>query len=340
VEHIDNEESKVEGQPVENVFEDSPAEMKDESPQEATASAPNPVVSHVEHEGSDSTPTITQTVSNEEPATVPETSNISEEKPDHDFEVIDPVSSTSSFVSEGMTVSMEQEQSPFDDFESAFSGSMSEAKVVPGSSNNDFEAPFDTSFEEDFNPTFEQPQPASLSAHTEAMDSPTDAAAFADSFTFDNNAFDSAFGSVPSANQSDMESAFSVDTPKPVSPPDTAQNTQYLPGFSAFAPALEASSIDSPGSRSPSIPKAPSAQETIPPPSTEAPSKPVVQNTNSSPPTATSALTSSSVRSPQVSEPQGLQELLNMGFSREQGIDALRRYDNDLEKATNFLLDF
>ncbi|KAH8554905.1 hypothetical protein BGW37DRAFT_451581 [Umbelopsis sp. PMI_123] len=36
----------------------------------------------------------------------------------------------------------------------------------------------------------------------------------------------------------------------------------------------------------------------------------------------------------------GLQELLNMGFSREQAIDALRRYDNDLEKATNFLLDF
>lgn len=340
VEHVDNEESKVEDQPVENVFEESPAEMKDESPQEVTTSAPNPVVSHVEHEGPDSTPTIAQTALNEEPATVPESSNISEEKPDHDFEVIDPVSSTSSFVSEGMTVSMEQEQSPFDDFESAFSGSMSEAKVIPGSSNNDFEAPFDTSFEEDFNPTFEQPQPASSSAHTEAKDSPTDAAAFADSFNFDNNAFDSAFGSVPSANQTDMESAFSEDSPKPVSPSDAAQNTQYLPGFSGFAPALEASSIDSPGSRSPSTPKAPSAQETFPPPSTEAPSKPVVQNTNSSPATATSALTPSSVRSPQLSEPQGLQELLNMGFSREQGIDALRRYDNDLEKATNFLLDF
>lgn len=343
VEHVDNEESKVEDRPVGNVLEENPVEVKDELPQEVTASAPNSGVSHVDHverEGLDSTPTIPQSALKEEQATVPESSNISEEKPDHDFEVIDPVSSTSSFVSEGMTVSMEQEQSPFDDFESAFSGSMSEAKVVPGSSNNDFEAPFDTSFEEDFNPTFEQPQTTSLSAHNEAKDSQSDATAFAGSFSFDNNAFDSAFGSVPSANQTDMESAFNVDSPKPVSPADAAQNTQYLPGFSTFAPALEASSIDSPGARSPSIPKAPSVQETVPPPSTEAPSQPVVQNTTCSPATATSALTSSSVRSPQLSEPQGLQELLNMGFSREQGIDALRRYDNDLEKATNFLLDF
>jgi Cytoskeletal-regulatory complex EF hand/UBA/TS-N domain len=340
VEHSSNEESKVENQPVENVFEESSAVVTDESPEEAVALANTTAASHVEHEDPDLTPTIAQPTLNEEPASVPEASNAPEDKPDHDFEVIDPVSSTSSFVSEGMTVSMEQEQSPFDDFESAFSGSMSEAKVIPGSSANDFEAPFDASFEEDFNPTFEQPpQNASLPAHTEAKGGPTDAAAFADSFNFDNNAFDSAFGSGSSAHQTDMESPFSVDSPKPASTPDAAQNTQYLhSGFSTFAPALEASSVESPGSRSPSASQAASAQETIPPPYTEAPSKPVVQNTDSNP--APSALTPSSVRSPQLTEPQGLQELLNMGFSREQAVDALRRYDNDLEKATNFLLDF
>ncbi|KAI8581454.1 hypothetical protein K450DRAFT_233170 [Umbelopsis ramanniana AG] len=336
VEHTtNNEESKEEDQSVDNAFEESSAVVKDESPHEEVALANNPAASHVEHEDPDLTLTIAQPTLNEEP--VPESSATPEDKPDHDFEVIDPVSSTSSFVSEGMTVSMEQEQSPFDDFESAFSGSMSEARVIPGSSANDFEAPFDASFEEDFNPTFEQPsQKASLPAPTATKDNPTDAAAFADSFSFDNNAFDSAFGS--SAHQTDMESPFNVDTPKPASLSDAAQNTQYLhSGFSAFAPALEASSIESPGSSSPSVPQATPAQENIAPPSAEPSSKPVVQNTNSNPATA---VTPSSVRSPQLSEPQGLQELLNMGFSREQAVDALRRYDNDLEKATNFLLDF
>ncbi|KAG2189309.1 hypothetical protein INT44_004451 [Umbelopsis vinacea] len=342
VEHTTNEESKAEDQPVENVFEESSAVVTDESPQEDVALASSAAASHVEHEDPELTPTIAQPTLNEEPASsVPESSVAHEDKqPDHDFEVIDPVSSTSSFVSEGMTVSMEQEQSPFDDFESAFSGSMSEAKVIPGSSANDFEAPFDASFEEDFNPTFEQPpQKSSLPAPTEAKDSPTDAAAFADSFNFDNNAFDSAFGTGSSTHQDDVESPFNVESPKSAS--DAAQNTQYLhSGFSAFAPTLEASSVDSPGSRSPSVSQAAPSQEYFTPPSTEPSSKPVVQNTNSSLATAPSVGTPSSVRSPQLSEPQGLQELLNMGFSREQAVDALRRYDNDLEKATNFLLDF
>jgi epidermal growth factor receptor substrate 15 len=34
-----------------------------------------------------------------------------------------------------------------------------------------------------------------------------------------------------------------------------------------------------------------------------------------------------------------IKQLIGMGFSRSQAVDALRRYDNDLEKATNFLLD-
>jgi uncharacterized UBP type Zn finger protein len=35
-----------------------------------------------------------------------------------------------------------------------------------------------------------------------------------------------------------------------------------------------------------------------------------------------------------------IQELINMGFTREQAQNALEKNDNDISKATNFLLDF
>ncbi|GAB5586390.1 hypothetical protein Unana1_01290 [Umbelopsis nana] len=265
-----------------------------------------------------------------------------EEKPDHDFEVIDPVSSTSSFVSDGMTVSMEQEQSPFDDFESAFSGSMSEAKVIPTSSNAEFEAPFDTSFEDEFNPNFDQPQNISSSS---ADDASSAAVAFADSFNFDNSAFDSALAQNSSTTGgTDLNSAFHVDSPQPES--TTAQPGQDSPylhsGFSSFATALEGTDTP-PSTTAPSaVPR--TSGETFPPSPTAVAATPDSQHSplapNSNPTSVpTESAASHHARSPALSEPSGLQELLNMGFSREQAVDALRRYDNDLEKATNFLLD-
>lgn len=35
-----------------------------------------------------------------------------------------------------------------------------------------------------------------------------------------------------------------------------------------------------------------------------------------------------------------IQELIDMGFTREQAQNALEKNDNDISKATNFLLDF
>ncbi|CAG8593283.1 7553_t:CDS:2 [Ambispora leptoticha] len=47
-----------------------------------------------------------------------------------------------------------------------------------------------------------------------------------------------------------------------------------------------------------------------------------------------------STASPEINkDSEVLKQLVNMGFSREQAIDALEKYDNDLVKATNYLLD-
>ncbi|CAG8482926.1 1546_t:CDS:2 [Ambispora gerdemannii] len=64
---------------------------------------------------------------------------------------------------------------------------------------------------------------------------------------------------------------------------------------------------------------------------------PIITNTNSN--------SNSSLANPEKlfhennENPEALKQLVNMGFSREQAIDALKKYDNDLVKATNYLLD-
>jgi hypothetical protein len=340
-EHVINEESPVEHQPVEG-DDTAHATLSEIAPAatstlyQPTAETQQPDVHSQEHV---------------EPLPDQSAKSTVEEKPDHDFEVIDPVSSTSSFVSDGMTVSMEQEQeqeeeqSPFDDFESAFSGNMSEAKVIPANSNTEFEAPFDAAFEDEFNPTFDHPQ-NTVSSTAAASQSPSEAAAFADSFNFENSAFENALSTSPTTTtQTDLDSAFHLDVPEDTSLPKSGDESPYLhSGFSSFASALEGSSVTPTDRGTPSAAESSPFEETHPPSSTIDPADDLqhshpAANPNPTPAQIETTPIQPAAHSPAISEPHGLHELLNMGFSREQAVDALRRYDNDLEKATNFLLD-
>jgi hypothetical protein len=60
------------------------------------------------------------------------------------------------------------------------------------------------------------------------------------------------------------------------------------------------------------------------------------------PPAATAAATASTTTATQENDATNglIQELIDMGFSREQAQNALEKNDNDISKATNFLLDF
>jgi epidermal growth factor receptor substrate 15 len=193
--------------------------------------------------------------------------------------------------------------SGFDDFDEAFNGKLGEAQVAPASGAKDFDQAFSTTFD-DFDESFDKPHQA---------DEPTTGNGIGkskfDAFDFSDFEEKLGVGSSSGNVQDDLDSLF---RPSNISAEQNTTNpsTQALSFDDAFG------SFDAPPSKPTN--NAPAAQKA----ST----------------TSAAAETSASLQV-QPDDKEEIKQLVGMGFSRAQAVDALRRYDNDLEKATNFLLD-
>ncbi|KAH8555774.1 hypothetical protein BGW37DRAFT_418319 [Umbelopsis sp. PMI_123] len=193
--------------------------------------------------------------------------------------------------------------SGFDDFDEAFNGKLGEAQVAPASGAKDFDQAFSTTFD-DFDDSFDKPHQA---------DEPTTGNGIGkskfDAFDFSDFEEKLGVGSSSGNVQDDLDSLF---RPSNISAEQNTTNpsTQALSFDDAFG------SFDAP-------------------PSTPTNNAPAAQKAST---TSAAAETSASLPV-QPDDKEEIKQLVGMGFSRAQAVDALRRYDNDLEKATNFLLD-
>lgn len=240
-----------------------------------------------------------------------------------------------------------QENSDEDDFEAAFSGNLPEAKMVTKENDDEDDfADFDDAFSAfDATPkaaNAQQPQqtqavsavpasPAPASAATNdnwaasfgGFNFPSEdnlskqpaAAAAATNATINDDDWDSIFGSVAMAPTTSINqtspSAPATTTTTTTATTDT-QNNGFDDAFSSFG--------DDFGKQSPVV--------------TSSKGKQPANASTASPATATkSPIHSIGIVGDKI------EELVKMGFNEQEAKDALNRYDQDLEKASNFLLD-
>jgi epidermal growth factor receptor substrate 15 len=192
-------------------------------------------------------------------------------------------------------------QSGFDDFDEAFSAKLNVAQTVSPSATKDFDNTFNSAYVE-FDGSFDKPHDADKSAGKSQF------------ATFDFSDFESQLGATSATTSGnvhdDLDSIFGTATTV------TGQNN-VQPSTQSFSFDDAFGSFDAPAA--PSVNNA----QTTP-------------NASSSKPAAAGSNDDDKLRADDKLE---IQQLVGMGFSRSQAVDALRRYDNNLEKATNFLLD-
>ncbi|KAI7893017.1 uncharacterized protein EV154DRAFT_440444 [Mucor mucedo] len=220
----------------------------------------------------------------------------------------------------------EQDDSEEDDFEAAFSGKLPEAKIVTKTSDDDDEfADFDDAFS-----SFDTVKPAAPAAPTtaQAETSATKSAAPAvdnwpSNFGGFNFASDDNLASKPSptaaaaaaptaTKDDDWDSIFGTASSTPTAKAPVAETTSdgFDDAFSSFGDDFGKQSVVS----------TPTTAKVSVPVKTTQPQK------------------SMSVGSIGIVGDK-IEELVKIGFNEKEAKDALNRYDQDLEKATNFLLD-
>ncbi|KAL9543435.1 hypothetical protein MBANPS3_008119 [Mucor bainieri] len=256
-----------------------------------------------------------------------------------------------------MSATQQQQQTPTqiqensdeeDDFEAAFSGNLPEAKVVTKANDDEDDfADFDDAFSAfDTKPnaasTTQQQQtssaaPASASASAATSDNwassfggfnfsstdnvsqkPAAATAAANTTTTVNDDdWDSIFGSVATAPTTANDQA----SPSAATTTAAATNTQnngFDDAFSSFG--------DDFGKQSPVVTSSSTSKGKQP------------ANAAPASPSPATTVTKSPIHSIGIVGDK-IEELVKMGFNEQEAKDALNRYDQDLEKASNFLLD-
>lgn len=219
-----------------------------------------------------------------------------------------------------------------DDFEAAFSGKLPEAKIVTKATNDDDDfADFDDAFS-----AFD-PKPVVGSRTTEAfVASPAISKAATASVTPTPNAstddWSSNFGGFDFANKTTSAPAAAVVPESTTASKDedwdsifgTASNSPAPPSTNNHAETTNTTSDgfdDAFSSFGDDFGKQP-IQTSKP--------KPVTTTTNTTTPSKQSSIGIVGDK---------IEELVKIGFNEQEAKDALNRYDQDLEKATNFLLD-
>ncbi|RUS19210.1 hypothetical protein BC937DRAFT_87831 [Endogone sp. FLAS-F59071] len=266
--------------------------------------------------------------------------------------------SPSDFFATSLSTASAPPKSNFDDFETAFSGTLSDVKVV-SVPPSDFDTAFDPNFDIDidFNPTFEAPVPA-VSRSTSSTTSP-----FASSGTpFTSSPFAPAPTSSSSATlskpalgrfdfsdfetaavhivPSDLDSIFGTQTSTSTAP--QAGNRMsfgnafgFEDSFGATSSTSASSAIVNPfGIASPAV-----APASPPPTYMSKPSSPVESASAIPAPVPSAPPAAAPVAPTGADDTEQVKELLDMGFAREKIVNALERYNYDFEKALNFLAD-
>ncbi|CAG8598233.1 9203_t:CDS:2, partial [Dentiscutata heterogama] len=218
-----------------------------------------------------------------------------------------------------------------DDFDAVFAD-LTDAKVTKTPPIN-FDADFDTDFKEDFNPTFDAPithsKPASNTSSSGNNLGVTPSISSTKNSSTDFDKFDKRFGSFDpfSSNASSttsnatkpnlVEAAFGGITGEPQK--STNSSIGFDDAFEEFFKSPSApSSKTEPSSLDLKSTTANDSKTSIPSES----SQPKVQSMDDND-----------------DDVEQVKQLRAMGFSREKSIDALGRYDYDIEKASNFLLE-
>ncbi|CAO3614590.1 unnamed protein product [Mucor hiemalis] len=201
-----------------------------------------------------------------------------------------------------------------DDFDAAFSGKLPEAKIVTKATDDDF-ADFDDAFGSfDTKPI----SSTEATAHIPASTPVSATGNWASSFGGFNFPTDEAATSKPDATPAtqaaddDWDSIFGTTATAPA--PQTVSNA--APKSDGFDDAFSSFGDDF--------------------------GKQPIQNTNNNKPAAVQSTPGSAPKSNIGSigiVGDKIEELVKIGFNEQEAKDALNRYDQDLEKATNFLLD-
>lgn len=205
-----------------------------------------------------------------------------------------------------------------DDFEAAFSGKLPEAKIVTKANDDEF-ADFDDAFS-----SFDAPKATTTTTATTTTAPASNTTNWASSFGgFSFPSPDATVGTSPTttttttkpaATDDDWDSIFGTGAPSSLNAAPTATtaaNDGFDDAFSSFGDDFG---------------KQPIVQKPTPAP---APAPAVT----TSPPVAKSKIGSIGIVGDKI------EELVKIGFNEQEAKDALNRYDQDLEKATNFLLD-
>ncbi|KAI8638865.1 hypothetical protein BD408DRAFT_422384 [Parasitella parasitica] len=225
------------------------------------------------------------------------------------------------------TPSQIEENSDEDDFEVAFSGKLSEAKVVSKGVDKDEFADFDDAFSAfDIKPA-QQPKatadvPASVSATNDNW-----ASSFGGGFSFsgkDDLSKNPALTTTETAADEDWDSIFGSAAPPTASVNQASSAATSTVNSNGFDDAFSSFGGDF-GKQSPVVPS-PTSNSKGKQPANESASPPV------------NAATARPVHSIGIVGDK-IEELVKMGFAEQEAKDALNRYDQDLEKASNFLLD-
>ena len=252
---------------------------------------------------------------------------------------------------------IEEKSDEEDDFEAAFSGNLPEAKVIAKENDEDDFADFDDAFS-----AFDA-KPTAVSAQTSAANnvpsSPSSAAAasaaaasndnWASSFggfnfpsednlskpptaaaaaaapvanaTSNDDDWDSIFGStaIPSTSNTQASPAIASNTATTAN--TTTSNNGFDDAFSSFG--------DDFGKQSPAVASSFTNNKGKQPTNASVSPQPAATSTTTTKP---------SIHSIGIVGDK-IEDLVKMGFAEQEAKDALNRYDQDLEKASNFLLD-
>ncbi|KAG2180889.1 hypothetical protein INT43_008469 [Umbelopsis isabellina] len=199
-------------------------------------------------------------------------------------------------------------QANFDDFEKAFTGNMDAAQEATPAGANAFDSAFDTSYAE-FDETFDKPHQADKpSSNSDKGKSKFGA--------FDFSDFESELGATTGTagnGQNDLDSIFGATAGSGNNNNNAASTAEQFSFDDAFGSFKE------------------------PPPASSGNTGPAAPSRTAEPVAATAK--ASEDQQEKADDKPEIKQLIGMGFTRSQAVDALRRYDNDLEKATNYLLD-
>ncbi|BFZ60929.1 hypothetical protein YB2330_001983 [Saitoella coloradoensis] len=222
---------------------------------------------------------------------------------------------------------------PFDDFESAFAD-MSVSGAKPA--NVDFDDAFGdvgagSGFDDtEFNPTFDN------SFDQGHSNQPSWAAG-------DDFFGSAAAGANRPATTSDFDAVFAdFDKPGAVAPPlpDFGTGFGAAPAAAVQSPPVVHAAVTIPGTRSALAPSQPPAPVQQAPGAPSLPPRlPLTTIAERSQPPAPPPSRPRVQTQPSVDDDPALKELLNMGFSREQSVGALEKFNYHLGDATNYLLD-